>query len=68
MATQTTHRPRKGTETRQRTKMVGLRLRPEEHERLTRLAQQRGVNVAALFEATVADLLATPLPDEALTA
>ncbi|KAA1246651.1 hypothetical protein F0Q45_23155 [Mycobacterium simiae] len=68
MATQTKHRVRKGTETRQRTKMVGLRLRPEEHERLTRLAQQRGVNVAALFESTVADLLATPLPDEALTA
>lgn len=44
--------------------MVGLRLRPEEHQRLTRLAQIRGVNVAALFESTVADLLATPLPDE----
>jgi len=48
--------------------MVGLRLRPEEHARLTRLAQLRGVNVAALFESTVADLLATPLPEEALTA
>ena len=56
-------RPRTGTETRQRTKMVGLRLRPDEHRRLTQLAQLRGVNVAALFEATVADLLATPLPE-----
>ncbi len=69
VTTQTEHRARrKGTETRQRTKMVGLRLRPEEHARLTRLAQLRGVNVAALFESTVADLLATPLPEEALTA
>ncbi|BDE17137.1 hypothetical protein Mkiyose1665_59010 [Mycobacterium kiyosense] len=48
--------------------MVGLRLRPEDHQRLTRLAELRGVNVAALFESTVSDLLATPLPDEALTA
>lgn len=70
VSTQSTHptRTRNGTETRQRTKMVGLRLRPEEHRRLTRLAELRGVNVAALFESTVADLLATPLPDEALTA
>lgn len=69
VATQTEHRSRrKGTETRQRTKMVGLRLRPEDHARLTRLAQVRGVNVSALFESTVADLLATPLPDEALSA
>ncbi len=70
VATQTEHqaRTRKGTETRQRTKMVGLRLRPEDHQRLTRLAELRGVNVAALFESTVSDLLATPLPDEALTA
>ena len=70
VATHTEHRARtrKGTETRQRTKMIGLRLRPEDHEKLTRLAQQRGVNVAALFESTVADLLAVPLHDEALTA
>lgn len=70
MTTHTEDRPRTrtGTETRQRTKMVGLRLRPEDHRRLTQLAQQRGVNVAALFEGTVADLLATPLPEETLTA
>ncbi|WP_156296871.1 hypothetical protein [Mycobacterium paragordonae] len=70
MATHTERRAhtRKGTETRQRTKMVGLRLRPEDHQKLTRLAQFRGVNVAALFESTVADLLATPLPDESLSA
>lgn len=70
MATHTERRThtRKGTETRQRTKMVGLRLRPEDHQKLTRLAQCRGVNVAALFESTVADLLATPLPDETLSA
>lgn len=62
-------RARTGTETRQRTKMVGLRLRPEDHQRLTRLAQQRGVNLASLFEGTLADLLATPLAsEETLTA
>lgn len=60
--------PRTGTETRQRTKMVGLRVRPEDHQRLTQLARHRGVNITALFEATVADLLATPLPDEARSA
>ncbi|KPN46200.1 hypothetical protein [Mycobacterium intracellulare] len=70
MTTHIDHRPkaRTGTETRQRTKMVGLRLRPEEHQRLSRLAAQRGVNVTSLFEATVADLLATPLADEPVTA
>lgn len=61
-------RARTGTETRQRTQMVGLRLRPEDHKRLTRLAEARGVTVASLFEPTVADLLATPLPDEVLSA
>jgi hypothetical protein len=70
VATHTEHRrrPRTGSETRQRTKMVGLRVRPEDHQRLTQLAQYRGVNIAALFESTVADLLATPLPDEARSA
>jgi hypothetical protein len=61
-------RVRTGTETRQRTKMVGLRFRPEDHKRLTKLAQARGVTVASLFESTVADLLAAPLPDEVLSA
>lgn len=61
-------RVRTGTETRQRTKMVGLRFRPEDHNRLTKLAQARGVTVASLFESTVADLLAAPLPDEVLSA
>lgn len=60
-------RTRNGTETRQRTKIVGLRLRPEDHQRLTQLAKMRGVNVAQLFESTVADLLSTPLSDDILT-
>jgi hypothetical protein len=70
MTTVHTHqvRARTGTETRQRTKMVGLRFRPEDHTRLTRLAEARGVTVASLFESTAADLLATPLPDDALSA
>lgn len=70
MATAHTHqgRARTGTETRQRTKMVGLRFRPEDHKRLTMLAEARGVTVASLFESTVADLLSTPLPDDALSA
>jgi predicted HicB family RNase H-like nuclease len=70
MATAHTHqgRVRTGTETRQRTKMVGLRFRPEDHKRLIKLAEARGVSVASLFESTVADLLATPLPDEVLSA
>jgi predicted HicB family RNase H-like nuclease len=70
MATTHTHqgRVRTGTETRQRTKMVGLRFRPEDHKRLIKLAEARGVSVASLFESTVADLLSTPLPDEVLSA
>lgn len=70
MATAHTHqgRVRTGTETRQRTKMVGLRFRPEDHKRLLKLAEARGVTVASLFESTAADLLATPLPDEVLSA
>jgi predicted HicB family RNase H-like nuclease len=70
MASAHTHqgRVRTGTETRQRTKMVGLRFRPEDHRRLTKLAEARGVTVASLFESTVADLLATPLPEDVLSA
>ncbi len=59
---------KQGTETRRRTKMVSLRLLPEEHMHLERLARARGVHIASLFEAQLTDLLEEPLPAAALTA
>ena len=36
----------RGTETRQRTKLVGVRLLPEEHDRIREAAEVQGVSMA----------------------
>jgi len=38
----------RGTETRQRTKLMGVRLLPEEHDRIREAAAQQGVSMSEL--------------------
>lgn len=48
-----------GTETRQRTKLMGVRLLPEEHERLRAAAARQGISMSEL----VITLVRTSAPD-----
>lgn len=41
---------RRGSEKRTRTAMIAIRLLPDEHEKVKRLAQERGVTVTELIK------------------
>lgn len=45
-------RPRRGTETRQRTTMVAVRLHPDEHKALIKAAQARSISLSELLRAS----------------
>lgn len=48
----TSNRSRPKSEVRRRTVLVGVRLLPDEHDRLMAVAEARGVSVAALLRST----------------
>lgn len=58
-----------GTETRQRTKLMGVRLLPEEHERIREAAAQQGISmselVISLVRSSAPDLLGAHTTDGA---
>jgi hypothetical protein len=46
-----------GTERRRRTELVAVRLLPDEHRRLARVAESRGVTVATLLRTQINELI-----------
>ena len=50
----------RGTETRQRTKLMGVRLLPEEHDRIREAAAQQGVSMSELVISPCAQQCSRP--------
>lgn len=61
-----TKRPKRssGTERRQRTELVALRLLPEEHRQLILAAEARGMSVSTLLRERIMDVIAVDAAED----